>query len=82
MSATSKYISHLHILLHAVCDGKKNLVSYPALKLDDNLLQYAVHLESLCELMKGLEVMSTSIYTVKTELNNYTLYQYCTSTAV
>jgi hypothetical protein len=36
----------------------------------------AVHLQ------KVLELMPTSIYTVKTELNNYTLYRYCTSTAV
>ena len=31
------HISHLYILLHAVCDGKKNLAPYPAPKLDDNL---------------------------------------------
>jgi hypothetical protein len=36
----------------------------------------AVHLQ------KVLEVMSTSVYTELTELNNYTLYRYCTSTAV
>jgi hypothetical protein len=35
--------------------------------------------KSLC---KVLEVMSTSVYTKLTELNNYTHYRYCTSTAV
>jgi hypothetical protein len=33
-------------------------------------------------LQKVLEVVSASIYTVKTELNNYTLYRYYISTAV
>jgi hypothetical protein len=34
------------------------------------------------EVLEVLEVMSTSVGTVKTELNSYTLYRYCTSTAV
>jgi hypothetical protein len=38
--------------------------------------EVAVHLQ------KVLQVISTSVDTVKTELNNYTLCRYCTSTAV
>jgi len=40
------HISHLYILLHAVCEGKNNLAPYPAPKLDDNLS--AIYLQLPC----------------------------------
>jgi hypothetical protein len=53
-----------------------------SLSLSIYIYIYIVLSESRCALMKGAGVKSTSVYTVKTELNNYTLYRYCTSTAV
>jgi hypothetical protein len=51
-------------------------LSYNGSRIIQWVRNVAVHL------YKVLEVIPTSVYTVKTELNNYTLYRYCTSTAV
>jgi hypothetical protein len=79
-------MNHSRELVVSVCIGwmgaSRTILSLPVFGMDHFPAENTVASESRCALVKDVGFVFQEPQGVKTESNSYTLYRYCTATAV